>query len=162
MTRRGAAAGLLVVLLPLSSIAAQQPRGVVVEWGAQSTVILGSDQSMGMTFGPRAAVRSIGGTRLAVSAGAGFRDDRWSGRGEMAVEYVLTPRSARRASVYLGGGLAGVVGGGKGGYLMAYVGLERSPGLGSGWAIEAGLGGGVRLRAAYHWRHFPKGWRPQP
>lgn len=161
MTRHGAAA-LVLALLPVAPLAAQQPRGTVVEWGAQSTVILGSNESMGMTFGPRAGVRSIGGTRLALSAGAGFRDDRWAGRGEVAVEYVLSPRASKRASVYLGGGLAGVVGGGKGGYLMAYVGLERNPGLGSGWAIEAGLGGGVRLRAAYHWRHFPKGWRPQP
>lgn len=140
---------------------AAQGQGVVVEWGAHSTVTVASD-TFGLVAGPRVGFRSVGGTRLALSLGAGIRGDRATGRGTVALEYVLTPRAAGRTSVYVGGGLVGVVGGGRGGYLMAYAGLERSPGLPSGWAVEAGLGGGFRIRAAYHWRHFPRGWRPQP
>jgi len=140
---------------------AAQGQGVVVEWGIHSTVTVASD-TFGLVAGPRAAFRSVGGTRLALSLGGGVRGDRSTGRGTIALEYVLTPRAANRTGVYVGGGLVGVVGGGEGGYLMAYVGLERSPGLPSGWALEAGLGGGVRVRAAYHWRRFPRGWRSQP
>jgi hypothetical protein len=140
---------------------AAQRQGTVFEWGLHSTVTASSDGPVGLVAGPRVALRSVGGTRVALSVGAGFHGDQGSARGEAAVEYVLTPRTAGRSSVYLGGGLAGVIGGGNGGYLMVYAGVERSPGLPYGWAIEAGLGGGFRVRAAYHWRRFPRGFRPQ-
>jgi hypothetical protein len=156
---RSGAPALLVLAVWTLPLAAQR-QGVVVEWGAHGTVTVASD-TFGLVAGPRAAFRTVGGTRLALSLGAGIRGDRWTGRGTVALEYVLRPRAARRTSVYIGGGLVGVVGGGKGGYLMAYGGLERSPGLPSGWALEAGLGGGFRIRAAYHWRKFPRGWRPE-
>lgn len=159
MRRSGVCA--LLLLGCLTAPLAAQRQGMVFEWGVHSTASATTDGPIGLVAGPRLAVRTMGGTRLALSLGAGFRGDRSSGRGEAALEYVLAPRGAGRTSVYLGGGLAGVVGGGKGGYLMAYVGLERSPGLPAGWALEAGLGGGFRIRAAYHWRHFPRGWRPQ-
>jgi len=154
---RSGAPALLALACGTVPLAAQR-QGVVVEWGVHGTVTVASD-TLGLVVGPRAAFRSVGGTRLALSLGAGIRGDRSTGRGTVALEYVLTPRAANRTGVYIGGGLVGVVGGGKGGYLMAYAGLERSPGLPSGWAVEAGLGGGVRIRAAYHWRRFPRGWR---
>ena len=158
--RRSAARALLCLGWSTAPVAAQS-RGVVLEWGVHSTVTASTAGPIGLVAGPRVALRSFGGTRVALSVGAGFRGDQASARGEAALEYVLTPRAAGRTSVYLGGGLAGAVGGGKGGYLMAYAGIERSPGLPAGWALEAGLGGGFRLRAAYHWRRFPRGWRPQ-
>lgn len=99
---------------------------------------------------------------MSLSVGAGTYGNELTARGEAALEYLLSPRASGRWGVYLGGGLAGVVGGGKGGYLLTYVGVERSPGLPAGWAFEAGLGGGFRVRAAYHWRRFPVGWRAQP
>jgi hypothetical protein len=114
-----------------------------------------------LVAGPRFAVRSVGGTRLALSLGAGVLRGQATGRGEAAIEYLVTPRAAGRLSVYGGGGLAGVVGEGNGGYLLIYVGVERSPGLPAGWAIEAGVGGGYRIRAAWHWRRFPPWWRPR-
>ncbi len=140
---------------------AAQRQGGVLEWGVHGTVTASTTGPIGLVVGPRVALRSFGGTRVALSLGAGFRGNRSSARGEAAVEYLLTPRAAGRTSVYLGGGLAGVVGGVRTGYLMAYAGLERSPGLPAGWAFEVGLGGGFRIRAAYHWRSFPRGWRPQ-
>jgi hypothetical protein len=139
---------------------AAQRQGAVLEWGLHATATAASD-TLGLVLGPRFAVRSVGGTRLALSLGAGIRGERSTGRGTVALEYVLSPRIGKGTSVYIGGGLVGVAGGGNGGYLMAYAGLERSPGLPSGWALEAGLGGGIRIRAAYHWRRFPRGWRPQ-
>ena len=158
--RRAGAGALLLLGCSAAPLAAQRQR-MVIEWGVHGTVTASTSGPLGLVIGPRAALRSFGGTRVAVSVGAGVHGDRSSARGEAALEYLLTPRAAGKSSVYLGGGLAGVVGGGKGGYLMAYAGVERSPGLPAGWALEAGLGGGFRIRAAYHWRRFPGGWRPQ-
>lgn len=158
--RRPGLAGLLLIALVSLPLSAQQ-RGVVLEGGLHSTLLARSDGVFGVMAGPRGAIRSIGGTRLALSLGAGVMDGKSSARGELGVEYILRPRAAKRWGVYLGGGLAGMVGGGHGGYMVAYAGLERSPGLPGGWAVEAGLGGGFRIRAAFHWRKFPAGWRSQ-
>lgn len=162
MTLRRAGALALFLLLSGAAPGAAQSRGVILEWGVHGTATAVPSGPIGLVLGPRAAFRSMGGTRLALSFGAGIRGDQTSARGEAAVEYVLTPRAAGRTGVYLGAGLVGVVGGGSGQYLMVYAGLERSPGLPTGWALEAGLGGGFRVRAAYHWRKFPRGWRAQP
>ena len=37
-------------------------------------------------------------------------------------------------------------------------GIESRPGAASGWFVEAGVGGGVRLSAGYRWRWFPDWW----
>lgn len=150
-----------IALLVFARPVTAQRSPIVFEWGAHGTISAVSSGAVGLVLGPRLALRTIGSTRIALSAGAGYRGDQASGRGEAAVEYLLAPRAAGRLGVYLGGGLAGVVGGGKGSYLLAYVGLEQSPGRRGGWAFEAGLGGGFRIRAAYHWRHFPSGWRAE-
>ena len=137
------------------------------EWGLHGTGgVRGTDSGvadgpLSLVLGPRGAIRTMGSTRIALSIGAGTHGEELTARGEAAIEYLLSPRAAGRLGVYLGGGLAGVLGGGKGGYLLAYVGVERSPGLPAGWALEAGLGGGFRMRLAYHWRKFPRGWRAQ-
>ena len=160
--------GLTVLLLAflLAPAAGAQWRPVF-EWGLHGTGgIRGTDSGVAdgpasLVVGPRGAIRTLGSTRIVVSIGAGTHGEELTARGEAAIEYLLSPRAAGRPGVYLGGGLAGVLGEGKGGYLLAYVGVERSPGLPGGWALEAGLGGGFRVRLAYHWRKFPRGWRPQ-
>lgn len=149
----------LLLALPPNSLAAQGP--VIVEWGLHLTASVVDSTRVALVAGPRLGLRTPGGTRAVVSFGAGFRGDSASARAEAAVEYQLSPHAAGRAGVYVGGGLVGVVGAGRGGYLLLYVGLEQSPGLPGGWAVEAGLGGGFRIRGAYHWRRFPRGWRPQ-
>jgi hypothetical protein len=156
---RPAAAGLLPAVLTANLLVAQG-RSRVIEWGPHATFTATDSSRVGVVAGPRFAVRSPGGTRLTLSLGAGVHGRRASGRGEAALEYLFSPRAAGRLSIYGGGGLAGVVGGGEGGYLLVYVGVERSPGLPAGWAVEAGVGGGFRIRAAYHWRRFPPWWRP--
>ena len=156
--RHALALALPLALVPIR-LAGQTP--VVVEWGLHGTLTIVDSLRLGFVAGPRLALLTPGGTRGAVSFGAGVRGDSASARAEAAVEYQLSSRRAGRMGVYFGGGLAGVVGAGRGGYLLLYVGLEQSPGLPGGWAIEAGLGGGFRIRGAYHWRRFPRGWRPQ-
>ena len=162
--RRAAVALLLALLLAPSAGAQWRP---VFEWGLHGTGgVRGTDTGiadgpLSLVVGPRGAIRTLGSTRIALSIGAGTHGEELTARGEAAIEYLLSPRAAGRPGVYLGGGLAGVLGGGKGGYLLAYVGVERSPGLPAGWALEVGLGGGFRVRLAYHWRKFPRGWRAQ-
>ena len=157
---RWASAGLLLAVFAGAPLAAQGRRSVI-EWGIHGTFTAVDSGPVGAVVGPRFALRSVGGTRLALSLGAGVRGNRSSARGEAALEYLLSPRAAGRVGVYLGGGLADVVGAGKGGFLLVYLGVERSPGLPSGWAVEAGLGSGYRVRVAWHWRRFPVGWQPQ-
>ena len=151
----------LLVLLWWQPVRLQAQGPVVVEWGLHATATVVDSTRVGLFAGPRLGLRTLGGTRGVVSLGLGVRGDSASARAEAAIEYQLSPRAVRHPGVYFGGGLAGVVGAGRGGYLLLYVGLEQGPGSPAGWAVEAGLGGGFRLRAAYHWRHFPRGWRPQ-
>ena len=158
MRGRSGAALLLLLGFGTAPLAAQGS-ATVLEWGAHATFSAVAGGVVGLVVGPRGAIRTIGSTRVAVSLGMGIRGDSLSGRGEAALEYLLAPRAVGRLGVYLGGGLAGIVGAGEGGYLLVYVGVERSPGRARGWAVEAGLGDGFRIRAAYHWRRFPLGWR---
>jgi len=148
-----------LLLAAPARLVAQGP--VIIEWGLHSTATIGSSWRVGAIAGPRFGLRSLGGTRGVVSFGAGVRGDSATARAEAAIEYQLSPRRASGMGVYFGGGLAGVVGAGRGGYLLLYVGIEGAPGLPKGLALEGGLGGGFRIRGAYHWRRFPRGWRPQ-
>jgi hypothetical protein len=157
---RSGAAGLLWLALGSASLAAQGSP-TVLEWGAHATFSAVGNNVSALVVGPRGAIRTIGSTRVAVSLGMGLRGDSLTGRGEAALEYLLAPRAVGRLGVYMGGGLTGILGAGRGGYLLVYLGIERSPGRARGWAVEAGLGDGFRLRAAYHWRRFPLGWRAE-
>ena len=141
------------------SAGAGPPGSLILELGPQATFTIGDSVRFGLVAGPRFALRTAGGTRGSLALGAGIVGDSLSGRIEGAVEYQLAPGARGRPGIYFGGGLTGVLGGGRGGYLLLFVGLEQSPGGGSGWAVEAGLGGGFRIRGAYHWRKFPRGRR---
>lgn len=155
---------LLVGLVVAGPLAAQattgtpQPATWILEWGVHGTLLIADSARAGLVAGPRFAIRTLGGTRGSLSLGAGVLGDSLTGRIEGAIEYQLAPRARGRPGFYFGGGLVGEVGAQRGGYLLLFVGLEQSPGDHRGWAFEAGLGGGVRLRAAYHWRRFPRGW----
>ncbi len=142
------------------SLAAQQP-GSFLDLGVHSTATAVLDGPVGIVVGPRLAIRTMGSTRAAFSLGAGVRDGEGSARGTFSLEYLLTPRAAGRLGVYVGGGLLGVLGNGNGGYLLAVVGAEQSPGRRGGWSVEGGIGSGFHLRLAYHWRRLPGGWRAE-
>jgi hypothetical protein len=153
----------LAAVLPGSSPAQtpppRPPARFILEFGPQATLTIADSMRFGIVGGPRFAVRTFGGTRGSLSFGAGVLGDSATARIEGALEYQLVPRARGRPGFYFGGGLTGVVGAGRGGYLLLFVGLEQSPGHGSGWAIEAGLGGGLRIRGAWHFRRFPAAWR---
>jgi len=158
VTGTGATLGLIVCLLAGGLQA--QGRSLVLESGLHLTLMTSSDSGVTpLLVGFRAAIRTTGATRVTVSGGTGLLEMGSTARGEVAAEYLLAPRAARRIGVYVGGGLAGVIGEGRGQFILAYIGIEKSPGLKSGWALEAGMGGGFRLRAAWHWRKFPPGWQ---
>ena len=75
-------------------------------------------------------------------------------RGELLGHFLLSPTELQKSGFYLAGGVAGVAGRVDRGYLVLTAGLEQHPARGSGWAVELGVGGGVRLGLAYRWRWF--------
>jgi len=102
------------------------------------------------------AVRASQRVRVALTAAAGVADGDAAGRGELLGHFLLNPGGRRGAGAYAGGGIAGVVGPVDDGYLVLLLGVEARPGAGSGWAIELGVGGGVRIAIGYRWRRHPR------
>ena len=128
---------------------AQQVR----EFGVQAVATF-SDPVLGVLAG-YGALRTLGRTRLSLSLGAGSSDGRLAVRGELLGHFLLSPAARRKPGFYLAGGIAGVGGTVDRGYLVLTAGVEQSPGGASGWAVEAGVGGGVRVSLGYRWRRFP-------
>jgi hypothetical protein len=101
------------------------------------------------------ALRTSGRTRVSIGLGAGVSDGDLAGRAELLAHFLLSPEQRHRAGFYVAGGVASVGGPVSRGYLVLTLGLEDRPRAKSGWAVEAGLGGGVRVALGYRWRHFP-------
>ena len=141
----------LLVLAALTSgtrAAAQQAS----ELGVQA---IGTFSDPGLVVGAGYAALRVGTrTRVSLGLGAGSAEGDWVGRGELLGHFLLSPEQERKPGFYLAGGIAGVTGAVDRGYLVLTAGLEKSPAGGSGWALEAGLGGGVRLSAGYRWRFW--------
>ncbi|HYF38347.1 MAG TPA: hypothetical protein VD930_01580 [Gemmatimonadales bacterium] len=108
--------------------------------------------AVGSVYG---ALRTSSRTRISVSVGAGLSRDVLAWRGELLGHFLFSPEERRKPGFYLAGGIAGVDGPVERGYLVLTLGVEARPRSGSGWAVEAGVGGGFRLGAAYRWRWFP-------
>ena len=126
----------------------------VTELGVQTLVATSSPTLVvGGVYG---AVRASQRVRLALTVGAGVADGDAAGRGELLTHFLLNPAARRGAGAYLGGGMAGVTGPVDEGYVLLLIGLESGPGAGSGWAIELGVGGGLRVAAGYRWRRHPR------
>jgi hypothetical protein len=136
------------VALP-SPGAAQQIR----ELGIQA-VATASDPALGVA-GVYGALRTTGRTRLSASLGAGVSGSQLAWRGELLAHFLLSPEERRRAGAYVAGGIAAVEGAVSRGYLVLTLGIEERPRASSGWALEAGIGGGVRVGLGYRWRWFP-------
>ena len=153
--RRLGGSAAAVVLLGAGPLEAQQ----IVEYGPQVTGVA-ADPGYAVAGG-HVALRSLGRTRFALSAGAGVGEGgATAGRAELAVHFLLNPRARTGLAAYVGGGAAVAdAGDGANGYLVLLAGLERSPGSRSGWFLEAGLGGGMRVAAGWRWRRFPPNWR---
>ena len=127
---------------------AQQVREIGIEAIATS-----SDPVLAVA-GAYAGIRSSGRTRFSATLGAGGSGGELAWRAEVLGHFLLSPDRRRAWGAYLAGGLAAVGGPVSRGYLVLALGMEQRPGAGSGWAAEAGVGGGVRIALAYRWRRF--------
>jgi hypothetical protein len=141
---------LLVVAGTLPSPgAAQQIREIGVQAiGTASAPALG-------VAGVYGGLRTSGRTRLSASLGAGISGGEVAWRGELLAHFLLSPEERRRAGAYFAGGIAAVEGPVSRGYLVLTIGIEERPRSRSGWALEAGIGGGARVALGYRWRWFP-------
>ena len=137
--------------LMATPLAAQQGK----ELGIQA-VVTTSDPSL-VVASLYGGIRTSARTRLSVSGGAGFSSGDAAFRGELLGHFLLSPTQRRGAALYFAGGVAGVRGPVDQGYLVLTAGLESGPAAASGWALEAGVGGGVRLTLGYRWRWLPEG-----
>jgi hypothetical protein len=118
-----------------------------------------SDPVVGVAGG-YAALRTSRRSRISVDLGAGLRGEDFAVRGELLGHFLLSPEERHRAGFYFAGGVAGIAGEVRRGYLVLTLGVEDRPGAGSGWAVEAGIGGGIRLGLGYRWRSFPRAQSP--
>lgn len=141
-----------VLLLALGSLArtaaAQEPRGL--EAGLELTSTLASPVFAG--GGVSLGVRPGGDTRIVAVVMPGVQRRRLAGRAELLGHLMLSPARTHGVGFYALGGIAGQVGWRDAGWLVLGVGVERAPGLGSGWHVEAGIGGGMRIAAGWRWR----------
>lgn len=141
--------GVLVVLGGLAhNAAAQEPRGL--EAGVELTSALASPVFAGA--GVSLGIRPGGDTRIVVAVTPGGERRRLAGRAELLGQLMLAPARTHGVGFYALGGIAGQVGWRDAGWLVLGLGMERSPGLGSGWHVEAGIGGGMRISAGWRWR----------
>lgn len=102
--------------------------------------------------GVYAGIRTSVRTRLSAAAGAGASSGDLAFRGEVLGHFLLSPNQRKGPGFYVAGGLAAVDGPVDRGYLVLTVGLEDRPAAASGWGVEVGVGGGVRLMLGYRWR----------
>lgn len=138
-------ASLALPFLATAPAAAQQ----YAEFGLQGVATFARRDFAGA--GPGAWFRS-GQGRFGVSVMPGVRDESFAVRGELVAHFILSPDNTR-VTPYGGGGIAGITGDDDSdGYLLLVFGLEFNPRAGSGWALEAGIGGGFRLGAVVRWR----------
>ena len=144
------------LLVPVAALTGAAVPGVaqqVREIGVQA-IATTSNPALGVA-GVYAALRTSRRTRLSASVGAGVSDGDLAWRGELLGHFLLSPEERRAAGLYFAGGVAAVEGPVSRGYLVLTVGLEGGPRASSGWQVEVGVGGGVRLAAGYRWRWFP-------
>jgi hypothetical protein len=125
------------------------------EFGIQA-IGTASDPALGVgaLFG---ALRTSNRTRLSGTVGLGGSGGELAFRAELLGHFLLSPNKRKGAGPYFAAGVAAVGGQVDRGYLVLTLGVEQRPGGGSGWAAEAGVGGGFRLAVGYRWR-----WRSAP
>lgn len=129
-------------------LAAQEPRGL--EAGLEASTALANPAFAGA--GVSLGIRPGGGTRVVASVLAGVQRSRLAGRGELVGQFMLTPAKPHGVGLYGLAGIAGQVGWRDGGWLVLGLGLERAPGASSGWHVEAGIGGGMRISVGWRRR----------
>jgi hypothetical protein len=141
---------ILSLLLGASPLAAQRPR----EFGLEGMALLRDSSLVGAAVygGLRVSHRM----RVGLTGALGGGDGGLGARGELAGHFLLNPGLKHGVGLYGGGGLALERQDATRGYLELILGAETNPGSGSGWMLEAGFGGGVRLALGWRARWFPK------
>jgi hypothetical protein len=129
-------------------LAAQQGK----ELGLQ-LVATASDPAL-VVAGAYGAVRTSARTRVSGAAGAGVSSGDLAVRGEVLGHFLLSPTDRGGPGLYFAGGIAVVEGPVDQAYLVLTLGLEGRPATASGWGVELGVGGGVRVMLGYRWRWF--------
>lgn len=152
--RRGfASLALWAAALAAAPAAAAQ----VVEGGVHGLVLARDPAFVG--GGVQAGIRTTPRTRFMATLSGGALDDEVAGRGELLGHFLLNPFDATGVGLYGGGGLGAEVSHGEGrAYVVLLLGAEGRPAAGSGWFVEAGLGGGFRGAVGWRWRRLPAGW----
>ncbi|MBI2072841.1 MAG: hypothetical protein HYW06_05890 [Gemmatimonadetes bacterium] len=116
------------------------------EWRVQAlgTVAPAAEAFVGGGLGLILRARSRLGFGL--TAALGTRDGNLAGRGEVFLSFVLDPFRQRGVAPYAAGGVAVVSDRiATSEYLVATLGLAANPARRTGWFVEAGVGGGLRL-----------------
>ena len=142
----------LCVALAGRPLAAQRP----VEYGVHAVATFATPDLV--AGGAYAAVRPGERARLAFTLAAGTADGDLALRGELLAHFLLSPRGKHGVGFYALGGAAVAdyqSTGDTQGYMVLGLGLEARPGARDGWALEAGIGGGLRIAAGYRWRRLP-------
>lgn len=142
---RASAAFLLLAALP-PALAAQGR-----EAGASAFLTTARTTTAGMLL--HLGVRPGGSApRLALGLGGGGAEGQLVGRAELVAHLLLPHDPGAAVAFYAGGGVAGVTGPERAGWLVVLAGMETHPGGRAGVALEAGVGGGLRLAAGWRRR----------
>lgn len=147
--RRSAFVALAILVLSASPLPAQTPR----EFGVEGFALL-RDSSLvgGAVYG---GLRVSHRMRVGLTGALGGGEGGLGARGELAGHFLLNPGLKHGVGLYGGGGLALEWQDDTRGYLELILGAETNPGSASGWMLEAGFGGGVRLALGWRARWFP-------
>jgi hypothetical protein len=138
----------LILAMAASPGVAQEPRGVEAGLAAVATLADHDYAGGGLALG----VRPGGGARIGLTLLAGALDQRFAARGELTGQLLLSPLRRHGIGVYGLAGVAAVVGPRDEGVLVLGIGVEAAPAGRSGWYLEAGVGGGVRIAGGWRWR----------
>ena len=150
---RAAARALVLAGLLAGTAARESAAQRAREFGLQGVVV--AEDPAFVAGGLFAGLRTTRRMRLAATASIGSADGTTAWRGELLGHFLLNPGSRRTPGAYAGGGIA-LAGPDERGYVVILVGLEGTPGGSSGWAVEAGLGGGFRATVGWRWRSFSR------
>ena len=120
------------------------------ELGLQVTSLLREHSYYGI--GISAAHRTGGRARIAFGGLYGVAGEEQTVRGEFAGHFMASPARRGGVGLYAIGGAGFEAGWRNQGYVILGLGLESHPGGGSGFHLEAGVGGGFRVSAGWRAR----------
>jgi len=154
VTWRPLVAAAAVAAMLATPVTAQQG----AEFGLQVTSLLRDAPFYGIGFST--AYRTGGRARIAFGGLYGVADETATARAELVGHFMASPARRGGVGVYALGGAAAEAGWRNQAYLILGLGLETNPAGGSGFHLEAGIGGGFRLSAGWRARWPDAGRKP--